>query len=222
METLNENDFKKIYSDEKFRNEVAFASNCCDKHGDHLYFKAFYPISYIITDEQKNEALKELDRAKKELISNYKKGELIFKAMGGDFESGHSDIGNHRIRANFKNKEGRSFFIELLSSKKGFYCDFSIDKDLEGGYNKKLSECYDEMEKVGRFSPEWERLDIKRNKYLEQPYYNAFGIEHKSFDCDFTKENVLKLVNDTFNCSYNTLRVDRYTLSPDDICSECY
>ena len=221
--TLTAENFKRIYSDENFRNAVAYAHSCCDKFGNHLYFKALlYPDNYIVSEDQKNEALKELERARKELISNYKKGELIFIGMGSDFKSDHSDIGNYRIRANFKNKEGHNFFIELLSSKKGFYCDYSIDKDMEKEYDAKLSECHDEMKKSKRFSPKWRRLDSIRDKYLEQPYYNTFGIEHKSFDCDFTKENVLKLINDTFNCNYNTLRVDRYTLSPGDICSECY
>lgn len=225
--TLQEEEFKNIYTDEKFRNEVAYANSHCDTRGNLLYFGTLsYPKVYIVSKEQKDKALKEIERSKAEFIANYKSGELVFMAMGGDFNNGHSDIQNHRIRAEFKNIEGHRYFIELLyvdnkTFKSTFFCDFSVDRDMEEDYNDKLSDCYDEMSKLKRHSPEWERLNLLREKYSDQPYYNAFGIGKKAFAEDFTKENVLKLINSTFNCNYKTLYVDRYTLSTDDICSEC-
>lgn len=62
----------EIYTDEQLRNAVAYAHRCCDRNSNFLHHKAlFYPIEYIVTEEQIAEAKTELQKAKNRVFADH-------------------------------------------------------------------------------------------------------------------------------------------------------
>ena len=202
MEQLREITFAKmqeIYTSEKMRNAVAYAHGCCDSHGTFKHYKALcYPDAYIVTDEQIAEAKREIARSKAEKLANLKKGILLFVGMGTSFTPRFDgDICNHRIRTEFKNNAGKRIFVEFCSNAKGngFHCTHSVDRDLENSCN--------------------------RDFHRQHEYYNFKQLERTNFTQDFSKENIISIINRFFECSYTDLEVDEYTLRTDDFVCEC-
>ena len=186
MNTLTNEKFQEIYTNEKFRNEVATAHRCCDSKGAFKYMcTCSYPTRYIVTEEMINEAKVERERASKE--SNKKNhNKLLFVAMGGTYSIGktsNDDVGCHRIRTEFLNKHGERFFIEFIkghSSDTPFYIPHSIRRT--GGYD-----------------------DINNYKNLQ-----------KRGTGKYTKETILNIVNSNFDCNFKELVIDTYNVSMDD------
>lgn len=150
--TLTSEKLQEIYSNVDFCKSVASAHSCYDKNSVFKYKKTCtYPISYIVSDEQIEEAAKEYKRAKEEFISNMKKNVLYFVGMGCNFEKTElSDIENYRIRAYFQNNQNELFFVEFSGNERElkFYCNYSISY---------------------------------KNGDLEDPSYNYAGIQHNQF-----------------------------------------
>jgi hypothetical protein len=217
-EILTEDKFKEIYSSKKFRNNVAFAHKSCDKEGNFKHFESCsYPIRYIVSEQQKLVAnkLREVEKAKTlSEIGN----KLVFVGMGCDFNAPDGYMNNHRVRTTFLNSDGHKYFIELGTYRiqSRMWCDYSIDEVLREYHEKKVSECSEKMEAVKKFSDEWHRLVKERQEWHRQPYYNFGGIERAGDLGEYTKENVLKLVNETFGCKFTVVEIDEYDLSPDD------
>ena len=70
---LTSEKLKEIYTNEKFRNEVAFAHTCLDINHKFKHKKTCdYPDEYIVTEEQIKEAEEERQRAKAETIEKNK------------------------------------------------------------------------------------------------------------------------------------------------------
>lgn len=194
--------FSKIYTDKKFRNECARAHGCCDKGGNLLYkATCSYPVSYIITDEQIQEAKALLEKQKSETMAKYNSPEfdnvLVLRCMGMDFDpetvDSHSpavdaqlrlsDIGNYRIRGNFTTEVGQ-FFVEYMTDGSGhLWCDFSIDR--RGREDK----------------------------------YGYGGIERIRSTKSYTKYEILREVNRTFDANFKSIVLERYDLMCDEICS---
>lgn len=223
IENLQAEKFNEIYTNEELRNAVAFAHGCNDKYGKHLHYKALMcPVEYIVTEKQIQEAKNEYERAKKEKVKNLKAGQLIFVGMGSSFAPRFDgDLCNHRIRTEFKNKEGRRFFIEVGTGKYGYMrCDHSVDRDMEYQYNDNFRDLSEKMKPVKKYSLEWQLLHEDRKKWLKQPYYNYAWLEHKDLG-KYTKENLLKIINETFGCSYTSIEVDNHTLRTEDFICHC-
>lgn len=221
---LTNEQFSDIYTNESFRNAVAFAHGCCDSSGKHQHYKALdYPNEYIVTPEQIEAAKAEYARAKAEKVANLPKGALVFVGMGMEYKSRfEGDLCNHRIRTEFYNSEGRHFFIEVGTGRGNDYrVDFSIDRDLQIEYDSKLNEALNKRNALKQYSPEWDAANEVANKYWQQPYYNFGGIEKRNFSEKYTKENILKLINETFGCSYTSIEVDNYTLRTEDFTCYC-
>ena len=193
LKKLTDEGLKEIYTNEKFRNEVAYAHQCCKSTGEFMYKKTCgYPKEYIVTDEQIAEAEKELARAKKETLKKHKK-DLLFVGMGMTYET-DTDIGNYRIRTEFLNAKGHKFFVELGSTCDHLYtrCDHSIDRDLE------------------------EIHDKQSNAHLHQSdFYNYAGLERNNIlsILRYTPENILNLVNKIFDCKFKRIVIDNYSCS---------
>lgn len=222
-QVLQDEKFQEIYTDEKLRNAVAFAHGCSDKYGKHLHHKALmYPDEYIVSKDQIQEAKNELERGKAEKVKNMKAGQLVFVGMGMEYKSRFDgDLCNHRIRTYFKNDEGRCFFIEVGTGKANeMWCDHSIDVDLENKHSQKLDENYNERKKEKKGSDRYMWLMDNREKWLKQPYNNFGGIEHAKLGI-YSKENLLKIINDVFGCSYSEIEVDNYTLRTEDFICFC-
>lgn len=112
--TLTPEKLQEIYTDESFRNAVAYAHQCCDKDGNFKHFETCtYPIRYKVTVYQIQEAQTEMDRVISERLRSLG-NKLVFVGMGmtyaAEFEG---DVCNHRIRTYFENAAGTKFFIEL-------------------------------------------------------------------------------------------------------------
>lgn len=219
---LTSEKFNDIYTSEKFRNEVAHAHKCSDSLGNFKHLKTCsYPIEYIVSAEQKVEAEAERQRAKTEAVKNVG-NRLVFVAMGCDYEPRFKDdVCNHRIRTEFKNKDGRLFFIEVGTGRGDeMRVDFAIDRDLEQKYDRYCAKWRNKRNQYKTMSKEWRKCQIYVNKYMEQPYYNYNGLERSHLGLKYTKQNVLNFVNKHFDCSFTKMEVDGYNLSPDDfICN---
>lgn len=186
---------KEIYTNEKFRNEVATAHGCSDKHGKHLYYKALgYPDSYIVTEEQIAEAQAECDRAKKVKIAEIKANpqKIVFVGMGCTYDPRWpGDIGNYRIRTEFTSASGNRFFLEVgtSSSSEDMRVDFAIDRTMQ------------------------ERLDDDINQ--QSKFFNYKGLE-KGVVGKYTFDTLLNLINKYFDCYFTEIEVDNYTLDTED------
>ena len=115
---LTDEKFQDIYSDKKFRNEVAFAHKCVDGNLKFSHYATCsYPQEYIVTEEQIELAKAERDRARTQLLED-KKGWLLMDGMGSEIEpqfDGH--IPNHRVRGYFLNDKGEKCFLEVATSR---------------------------------------------------------------------------------------------------------
>lgn len=213
--------FKDIYTDEEFRNDVAFAHGVADKNGNNKYRKTCsYPIEYIVTEEQIAEAEKERLRAKKQTVKD-NKGKLMFVGMGMTYEPRYEDdVCNHRIRTSFVNAEGKMYFIELgTGNGHQMRCDHSVDRDLEYEYEEMAAKLRKERESVKKYSDEWDELCLQIDKYTTQVYYNYKGLEHMRDMPKYTLQNVLNLVNKYFNCNFKEIVIDNYNVCTDDYTS---
>jgi len=183
-------EFTKIYQCERLRNAVAYAHAFCDKNGNKLGMKAlYYPIEYIVTDEQINEAKKEIERAKAEILKT-SNDVFILIGMGMNYsERYEDDVCNHRVRAYFTNKDGKKYFIELGTGiGESMRIDHAIDIDKqEEEENKSIKSC-------NNFK------DLERQKNVLK----------------YTKANILKIINTNFDCHFKYVLIDEYTLNPED------
>lgn len=195
--------FQDIYTDEKFRNQVAGAHRCSDQFGNFKHMQTCsYPTTWIVTPEQISLAKVAKERAKTELLQKMNSEEydnvLVFVGMGMSFDNNYkgnnpthtenmraSDVYNHRIRTNLTVK-GEKYFIEFLTDRNGLiWVDFSIHYKRGG-------------EKVYNFG-RIERGNTPGGKY--------------------TKDNILKIVNNTFNAKFTRVEIDETNLCTDDFVS---
>jgi hypothetical protein len=220
---LSPEKFKEIYSNEEFRNQVAYAHSYSGKNGESGKITCSYPTTYIVTEEQIAEANKEVERRKKEVVKA-NKNKLMFVGMGMTYEPRYDgDVCNHRIRTEFKNSKGHHFFIEVGTwGEESMRVDFSIDRELEKEYDKKLEEIHSRMEGVKKYSPEWHRLNEKREEYMKQPFYNYKNLERgqtKENSIKYTLQNVLEFVNKHFDCNFKEIVIDNFNVTQDDFIS---
>jgi len=197
-EVLMSGKFQDIYTDDKLRHAVAHAHGCCcNSRGDETHRLALYGLHrYIVTETQIKEARKVLaETAKKVLKEN--KNNLLFVGMGMNFEPTIEDgVGNHRIRTEFLNSKGKKYFIEVgKGCNNGLLrIDHAIDRD-------KQDELNNAHDKQGEF-------------------YNFRELEHKTPALEYTFSNVLKLVNEHFNCNFEKMVVDSYNITCDGVLCE--
>ena len=179
--TMTNEKLQEIYTNIDFCKRVASAHNCYDSNSIFKYKKTCtYPVYYIVTDEQIEEAAKEYKRAKEEYILNMKKNVLYFVGMGMNFEKSElSDIENYRIRAYFQNNKNELYFVEFSGNndKETFYCNHSI------------------------YFPD--------NNIEEEKNINYRDLERGSLK-GYTKENILKIVNHHFNCNFEDIEIEKH------------
>ncbi len=188
---LTDEKFNEIYSNENFRNSVAFAHGYCNAGGELINRQTCsYPVRYIVTDAQIEKAKKELKRAKQETFEKHF-NDLLFVGMGMEYPARYEDdVCNHRIRTEFLNKDGKQFFVEFGTGRgEEMRVDYSVDRDLE---------------KIR-----------KSEKSQRQDYYNYKNLE-KMQPIKYTKTNILNLVNNVFICDFKKIVVDNYTVSCND------
>jgi len=150
---------------------------------------------YKVSAELQSKAKKEYQKRKNKIIKNIG-NKLVFVGMGMDFEpSTINHIGNHRIRTYFENNDGIMCFIEFGTT---------MDKD--------FLRCDHGLMNTKKDNSEWKSIGER-----EQTEQRVSVVENIRGDyIEFTKENVLKLVNENFNCSFKEVEVAEYFVSTSD------
>ena len=124
-----------------------------------------FPDDWIVTEEQIALAKKELEKSQVETKKRYKNS-LLFIGMGTTHQT-TTDIGNHRIRTEFLNKDGRQFFVEFGTGRdyQTTRCDHSIDRD-------------EEKNNYG---------NLERKELCKYTLKAILNLVNSNFDCNFTE-----------------------------------
>lgn len=190
IKTLDSETFQNIYSDKKFRNQVAYAGVCRDKNLKFLHKKTCsYPVGYIVTDEQIEEAKAERKRSI-ERTKQENAGKLILIGMGSEI-SEKGVFGNYRARGFFLNDKKEKCFVEVGTAKR-----FKSEKEHESIFVDFAFICHENGE---------EKTRLSLNKKI-------VGVE-------YVAGNILRLINRNFGASFKEIHLDNYDLSPDCVVS---
>ena len=222
-DVLTMQEFRKLMDDDKWVKDFANAGWNCDKYGKRMYMRTVsYPIEYKVSEQQKRWAQTIRDRRKREELERIKPGELVFVAMGCDYDAEDPDeVKNHRMRTEFITDYGIKVFVEFIKGcKDGFWCDFSIHRTREEQM-KHQDRVLGEQAKVCREQRNQPLYLEMHRRMGEQNYYNYMGVEKTHIDKPYTWTNVLEFVNRTYGTHFTLVRMDRYFLTTDDfVCRE--
>jgi hypothetical protein len=171
--TLTEEKLQDIYTDKKFRNEVAYAHACYSAFPNSKFKyrqTCSSPVRWIVTEEQIELAKKELKRSQEETKERYVNS-LLFVGMGMDRKV-EGEVDNFRIRTELTNKVGRNFFVEfgMTADYASTRCDHSIDRD-----NDKNN--YANLERGGS----------NRKGLCDYTPKAILNLVNKTFDCNFSE-----------------------------------
>lgn len=209
---------------EKITHEFAFAHKVEDKYGILKHYCAMvYPDNYIVNEAQKQFAQKEYNRMKKEKLATIA-NKLVFVGRGSSYaERYEDDVCNHRISTNIRNPQGRNFYIEVGPNAQGNKMHFSyvIDLDMQREYEEKRHEYYEKIKSMGGFSKvsQNDPVMIAYEKYGNQPYYWYKKDEWYSLKIDYTKSNLIAVVNSLFDCHFTEMEVSEYLIRDEDYAS---
>lgn len=201
MEILHElkTDIKDL--DIELLKNVTYAHGCANSQGKHQYYKAFghYPQAYKVTEKQISEATKLYEIKKQQLIQELKQTEnvLLMVGMGMEYENPlKNGVNNHRIRGYFINNNGTKCFIEFGKGySKGTEHKLRIDHAI---LNADVTQ-----ETINNYG------NLERNTpNLDYTYL------------DYTYENILKIVNQNFDCSFTSVHYDYFLLTTEDYTSK--
>ena len=180
---LSNEKFQEIYVNIEFCKSVKNAHWQADKNGVRLYkITCTYPTVYIVKDEQIKEAQKEFNRLQKEYASNMQKNVLYLIGMGMTFEKNEL--------SDVENFRVRGYFQNSKSDL--HFVEFS-------GNNREEKFYCDHS------------LYFPDGNIEEEKHHNFGGLEKNQFS-KYTKENILKIVNKTFNCNFVSIEIDQYSL----------
>lgn len=210
----------QVGKDPKITKEFALSHSVCDRGGVHLHFGALvYPARYAITAQQKEQAARQFAQMKAKFAAGL--GGLVFIGMGMEYSARYpDDVCNHRIRTEIINPKGRRFFIEVgTGTGETMRIDHVIDRDQEDEYKEKAERYYNLIKKSGTQFKEHPLYPM----YLEaqkQPYNWYKHSEWSGRSLKYTNENVIKLVNQLFDCNFSRMVVDNLFLNCGDYVSK--
>lgn len=217
-EKLTTEKFQEIYTNEEFRNQVAFAHAQCNTRGEEQYkITCSYPVTYIVTEKQIELANAEYLRAKAQAITD-NKGKFMLVGMGSSYTERYTDdVCNHRVRGEFQAPNGNRFFIEFgTGTGDRMRIDHAVDRTVEIFHNNKIDELAKKSKAFPAHSKEWNEIHDQIREWHKQPYYNYKGLERRNNMPQYTKQNILTIVNDFFDCSFREVVIDSYNVSSDD------
>lgn len=192
MELLSNEKFTDIYTNEAFRNQIAYAHECCNEKGIFLHWQACcYPLHYQVTEQQIIEAAWELERARERAAKKNRKNLVLIGMVMTYPQRYPDDVCNYRVRGYFKNIFGRSFMIE-----------FSTGTGANDFYIPAAEDLTKEIQ-LGQRS---------HARQMEFRNYKNLELLGKTLG-PYTKANLLDIVNTYFRCHFEELVVDNYTLS---------
>jgi len=198
---LTQEEFNKYKHDDKFIHEVTF-SHGVEGWGEYKNAMTKYTIAkqeYKVTKEFINKAKEIYQYRKNKILKNMKQNTLYFVGMGMEFEpSTINHIGNHRIRTYFKDNKGVLCFVEFGA-----------------GMEKKFLRCDHALYNTKKFNEEWgslhERDETEKRISLLEKIRGDYN--------QYTKQTILKLINDNFKTNYNDVVVLEYFISTGDYTS---
>ena len=206
QEVMTNEMFEELIKQDKWIREIGRPVKCCDQYGNFKHYRTCtYPTEYIVSEEQVRMASEHYQRRHDEVLAGIKNGELVFRAMGGDYPARfEGDVCNHRMRCYFKNSAGRTWFVELLKTsefwEKEYKADFNYDFAFEVIDGKDHYEIH----------PPFPVVEHEGRKFLDRRIYKPF-----------TWENVLEEINTRFGCNYSSARLENYFVSWDEWVCEC-
>jgi len=185
---ITQEEFESISTDKKMRNAVAYAHASCNEHGKEKYKIALYKCDRLIVNgEQIFKANTILKAQAKETQERYKNS-LLFIGMGMTYKT-DTEIGNYRIRTEFLTPNGERVFVEFEhnTNNSGVRCKHSI---LRNSINPRDD----------------------KNNYKDLERHND-GLKR----LEYAPADILKLVNETYQCNFKEVHIDSYDLSCDGI-----
>lgn len=187
-ETLTPELFEQVKQDDEKLRDIAHAHELHDSnHVYKRYETLSHPVRYIVSKEQKEEAIK-LFEQKKAAFMEENKHNLVVTCMGITDEKECGDLMNHRIRMYFKNKAGTRYFVELIQI----------------GYNNYFVEHSDNYD-----------MSISE-EYCNTGKYRNHGLKKRTKFQDFTRQKLLELINSTFDCDFKKIVIDENFVNCDD------
>lgn len=210
---------KELGTNERLTRAVNYAHGCANQLGHHLHFCTMYDGKrYKTTQEQKDKASKLYALNVQKAIENVG-NKLVFVGMGMDYTARYDDdVCNHRIRTEIINPKGRKFFIEVGTGGADYMrIDHVIDRDLQIHYEKKQIEFRDQINTNGGFSKlsHSSPLYVDYKKFQEQPYHWYKREVWQDLRAKYTKQNVIALVNNLFDCHFTEIEIDYNHLTTD-------
>ena len=210
--------FDQINHDKRFRNNVANAHGCEDGYGNSLgLITCTYPTVYRVSKEQRDIAKELVAKQKIERLEAIKPNQLIFVAMGSDFEKDYEKDKDYRkeVERNYDSsysKKDKAKIVEEMNKRR-----INMSKSDIGNFRFRTTLLNDLGEEIFvEFSTDMKglmhvdfSLDVKNKRYN---YLRLEGVTGQFL----TKENVLNFVNRNYSCSFTEFILDRYDLSPDD------
>lgn len=209
----------QLGTNEKLIREVNYSHGVCNAQSQHLHYCTMYGGKrYKTTQEQKDKASKLYALNVQKAIENVG-NKLVFVGMGMDYTARYdNDVCNHRIRTEIINPKGRKFFIEVGTGGVDYMrIDHVIDRDLQIHYEKKQNEFRDQINANGGFSKvaHSSPLYVDYKKFQEQPYHWYKKEVWQGLRTKYTKQNVIDLVNNLFDCHFTEIEIDYNHLTTD-------
>ncbi len=210
---------EQLGTNERLTREVCFSHGVGNANSQiEFYCTLYLGKRYKTTLEQKEQAKILYDLNVKKALKNIK-NKLVFVGMGMEYEPKYNDdICNHRIRTEITNPEGRKFFIEVGTwGNELTRIDHVIDRDQQNDYNKKLIYIREQINQRGGFNKvsHSDPLYVKYKKYQEQPYHWYKKDVWKDLKTNYTKKNIIDLVNNLFDCHFTEMEIDYNHLTTD-------
>ncbi len=177
----------EIYTNPELRNQVAFAHGVFRKSDDKEPMERItcsYPVVYIVTQDQIDEAKREMDRATSESLEK-NRGKLVLIGMGMLQKEDPELMGNYRVRGHFMNRDGRKCFVEFMQGR-------------EHGRDEKARMLYPDHAMIDGAPIAGERKNW--GLYTEA---NALRFVNQFFGCDFRE-----LVIDNYTLSPEQITSD--------------
>jgi hypothetical protein len=213
----------EISKNKKLARDISMAHVCTDKNGNFLFYCGLhYPARFKVSEDLKEAAKKQHEANRLEAITQVK-NKLLFVGMGMDYpKENEQDPGNYRIITYIKNPKGRRFFIELSRINGGYInFDFVIDSDEQTKYEELRKINFDKIQKYGEFIklPHEHPLRLEHSRLQSQPYYQYKSQEYRGRKYKYERNTIIEVVNNLFQCNFNTMEVDSILLNTEDYTS---
>lgn len=190
FEQMTTEEYNRYKDDDRFIHNIVYAVVCCDSKGEFKYKKAMTKYTKakkeFIVNEEQINQAKKEYEKRKNKILENIKNKLVFVGMGMDFEP----LNNEYIG----NHRIRTYFL----NNDGVLCFVEFGTTTNKDF---LRVDHALMNIIKGDDENKQRISLEKLK---------------SGKLEYTKKNILKLVNKYFNCSFKEVEVYNYFISTKD------